>query len=250
MKFSHAAKYFGVIVLATGLAVGCATTPEPKEPEPAVEAGPSADALKAIEAAKAAIAKAKSVGGLWRDTEKMLKKAEEAAKAGDNAKAIKLANQAREQAEMGYNQALLEQAKFMIDEIKGYKNLTADQAAKLKAAEQAVADHDGQRAYDLASALLAELKASMKMYNVETGDSLWKISGKDEIYANPYQWPLIYKANSDKIKDADLIYPGQEFTINPNPSAGEVDAAINHAKTRGAWALGVVEESDKAYLAK
>ncbi|HEB99468.1 MAG TPA: LysM peptidoglycan-binding domain-containing protein [Thiotrichales bacterium] len=85
-------------------------------------------------------------------------------------------------------------------------------------------------------------------YTVQRGDSLWAISGKAEIYNNPYQWPLIYKANADKIKDADLIYPGQEFSIDRNPSAAEVDAAIEHAKTRGAWSLGEVEESDRAYL--
>jgi LysM repeat protein len=85
-------------------------------------------------------------------------------------------------------------------------------------------------------------------YLVVRGDSLWKISGKPDIYNNPYHWPLIYKANRDKINDADLIYPGQELTIERGSSQDEIDAAVNHAKTRGAWSLGVVEESDKAYL--
>lgn len=85
-------------------------------------------------------------------------------------------------------------------------------------------------------------------YQVERGDSLWGISGKAEVYANPYQWPLIYKKNSAKINDADLIYPGQVFDIDNNPSSSEVSAAVNHAKTRGSWSIGVVESSDKAYL--
>ena len=87
-------------------------------------------------------------------------------------------------------------------------------------------------------------------YEVVRGDNLWAISGKPDVYADPYQWPLIYKANSGKIKDADLIYPGQVFAINTTASSADVEAAIRHAKTRGAWSLGVVEESDKAYLAK
>ncbi len=91
---------------------------------------------------------------------------------------------------------------------------------------------------------------TMTRYEVERGDSLWSISGKSEIYGNPYQWPLIYKANSDKIRDADLIYPGQQFDIETSPAAAEVSAAIEHAKTRGSWTLGVVEETDKAYLAQ
>ena len=85
-------------------------------------------------------------------------------------------------------------------------------------------------------------------YSVVRGDHLWGISSKPTIYGNPYQWPLIFKANRDKIKDADLIQPGQVLSINRNASAAEVDAAVRHAKTRGAWKLGVVEDSDKKYL--
>ena len=85
-------------------------------------------------------------------------------------------------------------------------------------------------------------------YSVVRGDHLWGISGKAEVYANPYQWPLIYKNNSDKIKDADLIYPGQVFDIKSSPSSSEVSAAVEHAKTRGRWSIGVVEQSDKSYL--
>lgn len=86
-------------------------------------------------------------------------------------------------------------------------------------------------------------------YEVQRGDNLWGIASQPRIYGNPYAWPLIYKANSAKIKDADLIYPGQNFDINRSASAADVDAAVHHAKTRGAWKLGVVEQSDKDYLA-
>jgi len=87
-------------------------------------------------------------------------------------------------------------------------------------------------------------------YNVVRGDHLWGIASKPIIYGNPYQWPLIFKANRDKIKDADLIQPGQVFAINRSASGSDMDAAVRHAKTRGAWSLGVVEDSDQAYLAR
>ncbi len=87
-------------------------------------------------------------------------------------------------------------------------------------------------------------------YNVVRGDNLWDISAKPVIYGNPYEWPLIFKANRDKIKDADLIYPGQVFMIDRNASQSDIDAAVRHAKTRGAWTLGVAEESDLRYLSQ
>ncbi len=90
--------------------------------------------------------------------------------------------------------------------------------------------------------------SDMTSYEVNQGDHLWGISGKS--YGNPYKWPLIYKANSDKIKDADLIYPGQVLDVESDPSDADSAAAINHAKTRGSWSIGVTEESDKAYLAQ
>ena len=90
--------------------------------------------------------------------------------------------------------------------------------------------------------------AKASSYEVNKGDHLWGISGSS--YGNPYKWPLIYKANSDKIKDADLIFPGQVLDIDSDPSDADSAAAISHAKSRGSWSIGVTEESDKAYLAK
>ncbi len=52
-----------------------------------------------------------------------------------------------------------------------------------------------------------------KDYTVIKGDCLWNISGFEAIYADPVQWPRIFRANTDQIKDPDLIYPDQVFAI-------------------------------------
>lgn len=145
------------------------------------------------------------------------------------------------------NQRMLAEARGKYDQARSYSGLNADQSARMREAEAAMASGDGRRAFDILNGLLAELQAAKMTYAVVSGDSLWSISGKPEVYGNPYQWPLVYKANTDKIRDADLIHPGQELAVDKNPSQASVDGAVKHAKTRGAWSVGAVEESDKAY---
>ena len=65
----------------------------------------AADAAAAIAAAKAAQKQAASVGGEWRDTGKMIKKAESLLKEGKNEEAAKLAEKAEAQGMLGYMQA-------------------------------------------------------------------------------------------------------------------------------------------------
>lgn len=72
---------------------------------------------------------------------------------------------------------------------------------------------------------------------VEKGECLWTISESGDVYSDPFQWPVIYKANRDQIKDPDLIYPNQEFEIPRNVSQQEIDDAVHEAKTRGPWSL-------------
>lgn len=206
MKKLHSLKLIAIAILSVAMITGC-SQPQKEEKPAAPEVKAS---TQAIADAEAAIKKAKALNWIWRDTEKFLKKAKKAAKAGNEAEAVKNANIARKQAE---------------DAVKQYY------------AEQGI-DRSVQPA------------GGVSTYTVAKGDSLWRISGKDEVYGDPYRWPLIYKANSAKIKDADLIYPGQDLDVNTAATSEEVDAAVRHAKTRGAWTIGVAEESDKAYLGK
>lgn len=50
-----------------------------------------------------------------------------------------------------------------------------------------------------------------KTYTVQKGDCLWNIAKK--FYGNGSKYTVIYNANKDKIKNPNLIYPGQVLTI-------------------------------------
>jgi nucleoid-associated protein YgaU len=212
MIFRTTARLLAAAALSLGLLAGCATTGEE---------GPSA-AEQAISDAKAANAEAAALGYEWRDTGSLIEQAEKALADGDEAKAVELANQALSQAEAAKAQAAAEQQKFL-DRTDG------EELTDTMAAGAAMADDS---------------------YTVVRGDNLWNISGKSTIYGDPYQWPLIYKANRSQIKDPDLIFPGQTFDIDRNASSAEIDAAVNHARTRGAWSVGDVEQSDLDFLAR
>lgn len=117
MKTTDFLKRMTVVIFCTVLSVGCSSSGGSKEAvartaAPAKTSAASPEATSAIAAAKAAISKAKANNWIWRDTEKFLKQAEKAAAAGDNAKAVKLANKAKAQAEDAVKQYQQQMAKF------------------------------------------------------------------------------------------------------------------------------------------
>ncbi len=208
-------RLFGIALLSLGLISGCASTDEATD---------SMTAEQAIADAKAANAEAKAANYEWRDTGKFIKEAEAKLADGDEEGALALATKAKSQATAATVQADSENTRFLNNH----------------AGSTALIDSSSSRG----------AAGSVSSYSVVRGDNLWSISGKDDVYADPYQWPLIYKTNRDKIKDADLIYPGQVFDVDQNASASEIDAAVNHAKTRGAWSVGDTEQSDRDFLSQ
>jgi len=73
---------------------------------------------KTLAEAKAAQKQAATVGGEWRDVGNMLKDAAKAAESGDYKAATKLAQTAKSQSELGYEQSLQQKSAKMEDYIK------------------------------------------------------------------------------------------------------------------------------------
>jgi nucleoid-associated protein YgaU len=61
----------------------------------------------------------------------------------------------------------------------------------------------------------AAAAGSARAYTVQAGDSLSKIAKRE--YGDANKWNAIFDANRDKIKNPDLIHPGQVLTLPPNP---------------------------------
>lgn len=54
-------------------------------------------------------------------------------------------------------------------------------------------------------------RPAITLVTVQPGQSLWRIS--DAHYGDGVRWVQIYRANRDQIRNPDLIYPGQVFTV-------------------------------------
>jgi hypothetical protein len=106
----------------------------------------------------------------------------------------------------------------------------ADRQDEVMALEQQLNDLRKERVsampefYDRIIALARDIKGlyrekKIKGYTVgtwaENRDCLWNIAGRAEIYGDPFQWPKIWQANSDLIKNPDVIQPGWVLTIPP-----------------------------------
>ncbi|MGB9429340.1 MAG: hypothetical protein WCC11_05600 [Gammaproteobacteria bacterium] len=241
------AKHLAVVLLTAGLAVGCAT----HKVQPQVAAaptGPNAATTQAIADAQAVINSAQAPCTDTGDASQLLAQAQAAGQAGDNAKAQQLAAQAKQDAETALNNCYMGHARDLLAQAQGYTNLNADQQNRLNQGQTDINNNQGKPAYDVLSALVAELQAAKSTYAVVRGDSLWRIAGKSEVYGNALEWPLIFKANSDSIKHADLIYPKQNLNVVTNPLKTDVDSATWYAQHRGAWKNHKADRRDQRWL--
>jgi nucleoid-associated protein YgaU len=69
----------------------------------------------------------------------------------------------------------------------------------------------GEQPADLVADIKVAETAFYHKHTVEKGDTLGKIAKK--YYGDPMKYKEIFEANTDKLKNPDLIYPGQELTL-------------------------------------
>jgi len=140
------------------------------------------DAEEAIASATKAISAAWEVEADTTEAESLLDEARKAFTDGDYGTATSKAHEAELAANKAREEAL---AKVKVEERKEEIKVEEEKAAKI----YVVGTWEKDR------------------------DCLWNIAKKRTIYADPWKWKRIYKANRDKIKDVDLIYPGQKLII-------------------------------------
>lgn len=140
------------------------------------------------------------------------------------------------QAELMALQEQLAEAEARIAELEAELGPLRDEVSQM---ETKVAGHKSK---------LAGLKEEWKMcqygrYKVVEGDWLSKIAGMRNVYHDGTQWPMIYEANKEKIKDPNLIYPDwvlyipylDEYTVIPGDYLGLIASYLSIYSNTKRW---------------
>ncbi len=169
--------------------------------------------------------------------------------------ALSALNAANQAGAYTYATAQMEDAQRTLEEAKkayeagdyiNAKQLAESALAKARDAEQLAKQAGGDQRSAQGRQIAGEIAdpgATPRPYPtnhiVIKGESLWWIAEYKQIYDDPFQWPVIYKANRSQIKDPDLIFPDQNFVIPREPELTDDmrKEAIKFAKNRGAWSL-------------
>jgi len=108
-------------------------------------------------------------------------------------------------------EACIDEASANLDKeseaISDLESALADLRPRLMGLKSEVEGLQGQIAY---------FEGLPRVYTVEKGDFLYKISGMEEVYADPLKWKRIYRANKhviDGFDDPNLIYPDWGLVI-------------------------------------
>jgi nucleoid-associated protein YgaU len=104
-------------------------------------------------------------------------------------------------AEVATNQAEIQTTRKNIESLRGQITPTEKEILRLESEIRTLTSQ------------INALDALPREYTVVANDCLSCISNRDDIYADAYKWPRIYRANLDKIEDPVWIYPGMKLVI-------------------------------------
>ena len=145
-------------------------------------------------------------------------------------KAIVSANQSIETA----NQAI-DKTNQTIDEVNAINEKVMQENAKLRfemeQKNQGLAEDIEGLKKKIDDLTVKEAKKTFSVYTVKKGDFLIKIAGKKDVYGKGEAWKKIYQANRDKIKNPNLIYPGQILQIPAQNGVGAEEVKVKTVVT-------------------
>ncbi|HEB94143.1 MAG TPA: hypothetical protein ENI94_11885 [Gammaproteobacteria bacterium] len=223
-----------------------AETPAKKIVEPLLRSSTLAlaEARGDIDAAMADVRMAEARNMPQPEASSKLQQAREAVDAGDATLARKLAGEAgahvRAALDGHYAGMAQQRVALLRDEYSG--KMSSTQRMRLDSAQSALKAGQPEVALMLVNALVGEVApdaifkppaasdGKLAQVTVREGDTLSAIAARPEVYGNANLWPLLLKANRDKLPRADKVPVGVELVIPRNASPEEIKEALAQAR--------------------
>ncbi|MCC2655812.1 MAG: uncharacterized protein K0Q76_920 [Panacagrimonas sp.] len=234
-----------VLVLAFACG-GCGIRPHarpaPEFPPPSAQSMPASRSLapgnavelnaarQQLQQAEVIVRQTRDLIAGWNGAEGDLVQARAALSQGETAQARAAAREALARAEAALSDHYARLANQELARSYGYSGLDDGQLLQLRAAEEILVTGNSRLAYGRLRELNRQLEKRIRTYTVRSGDSLWVIAGRPEVYANSLLWPLIWQANATIIPDPNRLRSGQRLKLRPHPSTQEIADAVDIAR--------------------
>lgn len=238
-RVMHAVLLVPLVLICTACAPWPARDAAPEAPSETLATVASAAAPSDVSEAQAraryaqaaAIAEQTSaLVGAWPGVEAQI----EASRAALVGKDWSGAQRAADEAVAGTEQALSDHyarlANAELAKTYAFAGLDDAQLLQLRAAEEIMVTGNSRLAYGRLRMLNEQLQKRIRSYTVQSGDSLWVIAARPEVYANGLLWPLIWRNNAVLIPDPNRLRRGQVLKLKLHPSADEIAGAVAHAR--------------------
>jgi len=183
-----------------------------------------------LQQAEALVAQTRSLIPAWRGADDDLVQARAARSRGDAAEMRVGAREAMARAEEALSDHYARLANAELARSYAYSGLDDGQLLQLRAAEEILVTGNSRLAYGRLRQLNGQLEKRVRTYTVRSGDSLWVIAGRPEVYANSLLWPLIWQTNVTVIPNPDRLRRGQVLKLKTHPSVQEIADAVDTAR--------------------
>ena len=189
----------------------------------------SAETRSAVAKARQQVQAAQKAVPDYRDQDRLLALAEQAAQEGNNPRAQSLARQAAARADYAIDSKRTREAATLLKSLYDTTGLSDAQLAELRTAEAQLVRGDNLAALKRLQSIKA-VAQKPRDYTVQRGDTLSAIAARESVYGNSLLWPLLWAANRDTIPDPHRLRAGQTLKIRPSPTVDDVVQAINTAR--------------------
>lgn len=231
------------------LSLACAACATPRAPDAAPElpmpggaaAGTAAvppvfsdaseqSAIVRLSNADALSAQAGKIMPGWHDADPELSQAHGAFDRHDWPRASLHADEAQSIADAALSDHYTRLAETELTRTRAFTGLDDAELLLMRQAEETLVAGNGRLAYGRLRTLNSRLASGVKSYTVKSGDSLWIIAGRPDVYANPWLWPLIWQANTEVIRNPKRLLKGQVLQLPKHPTVQDVVNAVAIAR--------------------